>query len=210
MHEELGGHSRRPPARRTKNHSLLRSPRVRLGAVVALAVAAGVIAWVVTDSGGSSSKQTASTPTSTKPARTLDHIGPVNLSAGGLKTLAGNFDEPIYWAGPKPGFSYELTRTTDGKVYVRYLPRGVKAGDKRGVFLIVATYPFPKAFNALKGVAKGKGTTLPGGGFALPDAHYPKSVHVAFRGVNYQVEVYDPSPSRSRQVALSGQVQRVQ
>jgi hypothetical protein len=211
MDEELQAQSRDPSARRSQKR-LLHSPRVRLGAVLALAVAAGLIAWLVVDSGGSSStpKPAATRPTTKpKPAGTFTHIGPVNLSADGLKTLSGQFDEPVYWAGPKPGYQYELTRTTDGKVYVRYLPRGVKAGDKRSSFLIVATYPFANALEALKGVAKGKGTTLPGGGFALPDARYAKSVHLAFPGAAYQIEVYDPSPRRSLQVALSGNVEPV-
>jgi hypothetical protein len=211
MHEELQGRSRDRSAQGGQKR-LLHSPRVRLGAVIALAVAAGLIAWLVIDSGGSSSKPkpAASKPTTkAKPSATFTHIGPVNLSADGLKTLSGNFDETVYWAGPKPGYQYELTRTTDGKVYVRYLPRGVKAGDKRSNFLIVATYPFANALGALKGVAKGKGTTLPGGGYALPDASYAKSVHLAFPGAAYQIEVYDPSPRRALQVAMSGNVEPV-
>ena len=44
---------------------------------------------------------------------------------------------------------------------------------------------------------------------ALVDESYPNSVHVAYPGVDYQVEVYDPSPARAREVATSGLVQRV-
>ena len=184
-------------------------PRVRLGAVVALAIAAGLIAWAVIGNGGSSSQP--ATGSSSQPATNTpppaNRIGPVALSAGGLQTLAQTLKGPVYWAGPKPGFRYELTQTADGKAYVRYLPAGVKAGDKRAIFLIIATYPFPDALTRLKALSQRGGTTLAGGGFALPDASYPKSVHLAFPGVNYEVEVYDFSPTRSLLVALSGQVQ---
>jgi len=184
--------------------ALLRKPRVRVGAVIAIAAAAGVIAWAIIDTGGSSS-------TSTPPTTVArgDHVGPIGLSAQGLATLAHTLRQPIYWAGPKAGYTYELTRTSDGKVYVRYLPSGVKVGDKRASFLIVATYPYAHAFRALRAISKGKGVTLPTGGFALPDPSYTKSVHLGFRGVNYEVEVYDPSPAQAQSVALSGQVQPV-
>ncbi len=107
------------------------------------------------------------------------------------------------------GVTYEFTRTSNGRIYVRYLPAGVNVGDKRSNFLIVVTYPFSGAYHALTAVAANRGDKLPGGGLALVDAKYPKSVHVAYRNVNYQIEVYDPSPRRSRTVALSGQVQPV-
>ena len=180
----------------------LRQPRFRLGAVVALALAAGLIAWAVI--GRSDDDNTASTtPTNTTP--TVAGTGPVGLSARGLRTLARNVKEPIYWAGPMPGITYELTRTRNGSVYIRYLPRGVEPGEKADL-LIVATYPFSKAFNGLKQVAKGQEIKLPGGGIAVVDQNYPKSVHLAYPGVNWQVEVYDPSPERALEVASSGDV----
>ena len=102
---------------------------------------------------------------------------------------------------------YELTRTTAAKVYVRYLPFGVKAGAPKADYLTVATYPFAAAYEALQKVADGQEKTVPGGGTALVDAGHPQSVHIAFPGVDYQVEVYHPSPQRTLTVALSGDVQ---
>jgi len=194
-----------PTPRGSAAREVLRRPRVRVGAVIALAAAAGLLAWVVIDRGGNSSNP--AVPTAS--ASLGDHIGPIGLSAQGLATLAHALKKPIYWAGPKAGYTYELTRTRDGKIYVRYLPSGVKVGDRRANFLIVATYPYAHAFRALKAISNGKGVTLPDGGFALPDPNYPKSVHLAYRGVNYEVEVYDPSPAQSQAAALSGQVQPV-
>jgi hypothetical protein len=179
--------------------------RIRLGAIIALAAAAGIITWVAIERRDNSSST--STTTATKGPVAASHP-PVGLSAGGLRTVARRVKQPIYWAGPKKGYIYELTRLSNGRIYVRYLPPGVKVGDKRAQFLIVATYPFPGALTALKKVSHGKGIALRGGGMALVDATYPKSVHVGFPGVNYEIEVYDPSPKRSLEVASSGEVQR--
>jgi hypothetical protein len=206
MQPKLEGRVERP------DHVLAgrRAFRVRVGAVVALAAAAGVGAWALThwhaltaSDGGSSSPAASHAAT----ASAYPRVGPVGESAASLRKLAGSFDEPIYWLGPVPGYTYELTRTTTGKVYVRYLPTGVDVGDRRARYLIVATYPYRNAFSALKAVAAGDGLAVRGGGLAVPDPTYPKSVHLAFRNVaGFQIEVYDPSPARARRLALSGRV----
>jgi hypothetical protein len=185
--------------------ALLRQPRVRLGAVVALAAAAGIIAWVAIGSGDGGNSSSAP---ATKGPVAAGHTA-VGLSASGLRTLAGKVKQQIYWDGTKPGYLYELTRLNDGRIYVRYLPPGVKVGDKRAKFLIIATYPFPGAFSALQKVSDGEAVKVPGGGIALVHQSYPKSVHLAFPGVDYQIEVYDPSPKRSLEVATSGKVRPV-
>ena len=163
-----------------------------------LALVAGGVAWVLVGNSGSSPRTTA--------GPVVQPISPIALSAQGLRTLARAVPQPIYWDGPKQGYLYELTRTTTGRIYIRYLPTGVKAGAPGANYLIVATYPYPSALNALKAVAHGKQVTIPGGGLAVVDPTYPKSVHLAFPGVAYQVEVYDPSPAVSRAVAVSGHV----
>jgi hypothetical protein len=188
------------PESREQARESLRQPRVRLAAVLALVVAAVVVAWAVIGTGSPSK----SSSTSVNPA------GPVGLTANGLRTLAAAAGQPIYWAGAKHGYVYELTRTASGNVFVRYLPTGAKVGAKGANFLIVVTYPYANALQALENVANGRGIPLPGGGIAVVDQKYPKSVHLAYPNVNYQVEVYDPSPARSLQVARSGAVRPVQ
>ena len=56
--------------------------------------------------------------------------GPAIVSQSQLERFASSVDSPVYWAGPKPGFSYELT-SSNKRTWVRYLPAGVKAGDAR-------------------------------------------------------------------------------
>jgi hypothetical protein len=182
----------------------LRQPRVRLGAVIALAVAAGIIAWVVVGRGNDSTTTTG--PTGAAGAKTS---GPIAYSPRGLRILSAKLNQPIYWMGTKTGYTYEVTRTSDGKVYIRYLPPGVKVGAKGSSYLIVATYPYRRAFQALEAVEDGKGHRIRGGGLAVVQQGYAQSVHVAYPRVKYQVEVYDPSPKTSLSVAISGSVRPV-
>jgi hypothetical protein len=180
--------------------------RLRLGAVIVVAAAVGLLVWAVIGDGAndSLSPTVTSTTASTGPAATP--VGPIGMSAQGLQNLARSVSQPIYWAGPKPGYLYELTRTNTGNVFVRYLPPGAKVGSKQGVYLIIATYPFPNAFNALNNVKGGRRLTIPRGGRAVVEQNHPESVHLAYPGSDVQVEIYDPSPATSLQLAQSGEV----
>jgi hypothetical protein len=171
-----------------------RMPEVRIGAVVALAIAAGLVVWLVA-SGNDHSK------TKRAPA--------AGASVQALQSLAASVRHPVYWAGPKLGFKYELTRTADGRIYIRYLPSGVPIGDSRADYLSIGTYPVKNAVGAVRAIAKrvkAATLTLTGGGIAVQDVNHPTSVYFAYPGSDYQVEVFDPSPARARQLVVSGQI----
>jgi hypothetical protein len=187
-----------------------RRPRLRVGAAVALAAGAGLAAWAIVghDGAGSSSTSSVSPPAPATTAATAKPIGPVALSAKGLRTLTSSVHQPVYWAGPQAGYLYELTRTSTGRVFIRYLPPGVKAGAKQQKYLIIATYPFVNPVKALKNLS-GTHLVIPGGGVAMVDRVHPQSVHLAYPGVDDQVEIYDPSPARSLRIARSGEVRPV-
>ena len=187
-----------------------RRSRFRVGAVLAIAAAAGVGAWAVVShrDSDSSSAPASATPSAT-PTVTAKPIAPVGLSVKGLRTLTASIPQPIYWAGPKPGYLYELTRTSTGKIFVRYLPPGTQVGSKKATYLIVATYPFRNALKALTDLKTQHQLKIPGGGIAIVDASHPQSVHLAFPDSNNQVEVYDPSPTRSLAIVKSGSVRPV-
>jgi len=140
--------------------------------------------------------------------RAAAHPKPAAASFAALKSLATSLGHPIYWIGRKKSYTYELTRTSQDQVYLRYLPPGVHVGAK-GQYLTVATYPFHGAFAAILTLAKGKnaGTIkLANGGRAVIDASNPKSIHLAYPGSEYEIEVFDPSPARARSLVESGQV----
>ena len=117
--------------------------------------------------------------------------------------------KPIYWAGPRKGSRYEFTRTATGDAYVRYLRHGVQPGERPGKFLIVATYPLRGAYRHLKEYANGKAVAGPNGSIYFANPDYPTSVYVAFPKLNFEIEVYDPSPKVARSVAASGAVRPV-
>jgi hypothetical protein len=185
---------------------LRRRPPVRIGALIALAAAAGFITWLAVRGDDDSTPQL---PRTAAVAGSQPGAAAVAMSVPRLKKLQAALKHPIYWAGPRRGFKYEVTQRRDGAVYVRYLPPRVRVGDPRGAFLIVVTYPYANALLAIKRVENGKGIRVPGGGLALVHQGYPKSVHMAYPRVNYQIEVYDASPRVARRVATSGQVRPV-
>ena len=95
-------------------------------------------------------------------------------------------------------------------MFIRYLPPGVGVGDARARYLTVATYPFPGALAAVARTAnRATRIELDRGGIGVVDSAYPKSIHLAYPGSDYQIEVYDPSPSAGRKLVASGAISPV-
>jgi hypothetical protein len=179
----------RPAARKPPG-----SPEARIGAVVALVVLVGLLVWLLARGGDES------TPASGAASAASDQD---------LAALPESVGHPVYWAGPKRGFTYELTQTRDGRIYIRYLPGDVPVGSDQPRYLTVGTYPSENALAVVRGVAKGlhvKAMRLKGGGAAVQDPKHPNSVYFAYPRSDYQVEVFDPSPARALELVLSGRV----
>src|SRR5213082_1687079 len=145
---------------------LFLNARVRPTAIIALAALVGLAVWLLVDSrNGSSTKSS--------------NFGPEALSLSGLRKLARTV--PIYWVGARQGVTYEVTRNSRG-TYLRYLPAGAKAGDKR-TLLTIGTYPFPNAYAVTKTGGKGPNTVardIPGGGIATYNRKHSGNVYVAY------------------------------
>jgi hypothetical protein len=160
----------------------------------AVAVAAVVVGWLLIHGKGDTRSRAS---------------GPALVSQTQLEELASSSAEPIYWAGPRKGFSYELTRTADGRTYVRYLPRGVAAGDQRPEFLVVGTYERPHAFTELSHAGMRTGATsvkLDRGGVLVFTNRRPHSVYFSYPGANNQVEIFARSGATARALVLHGEV----
>ena len=70
--------------------------------------------------------------------------------------------------------------------------------------------PFPNAFAIVKNTGKpGATIRLAHGGVGVVDGSYPESIHIAYPRVNYQIEVYDPSPPAGRKLVAAGRITRV-
>ena len=119
---------------------------------------------------------------------------------------------PVYWVGPRAKLNYEFTAATGGRRYVRYLPKGVKAGDPRPDFLTVGTYVIPHPLADLRRASRAHDAEtihLPGGGLALMDRSKPTSAFIVRPGWTAQVEVYDPKPGMAMELILNGDVRAV-
>jgi hypothetical protein len=134
----------------------------------------------------------------------------VAVSEGGLETLA-RLGSPIYWAGRRAGFTYELTQSSDGRMYVRYLPAGTPVGSPK-IFLTVGTYPIEDAYAVTKRAASQPGSVrvpVGGGGIAFYQSRLPTNVYVAYPRSSYQVEVFDPTPTSARKLVSNGEINPV-
>ena len=93
-----------------------RQPAVLVGAGIALLAVLGVVLWLLLRGGGGNA--------------TSSRASAEAMSIRDLDQLAGSLGHPVYWAGSQPRFTYEVTRTKDGRVYIRYLPPGATVGTK--------------------------------------------------------------------------------
>jgi hypothetical protein len=182
--------------------SWARRQEIRVGAVIAVALAIGFVVWLVAiRDGGSSSKAN------------VTSIAPTAATPDRLHSLAQDAGHPVYWAGPASGTTYELTVTSSGRIYVRYLPTGVPVGSTSARYTIVGTYPVDNAYNVLNALARKTGEKsfpAPRGGFAVYADTSPTNIYLAYPDQkNVQIEVYDPSPKRARDLIMSGHIASV-
>lgn len=188
--------------------ALARAPRPRAHSesyaalaplAVAVVVAAVLVGWLLIRDDGPSTPATSG-------------AGPALVSSAQLERAAAALGSPIYWAGPRTGYSYELTATASGRVYVRYLPRGAKAGDPRASYLTVGTYSADHAYADLKRASTRNVAELihlADGGLLMAPKRLPKSVYLAYPGSAYQVEIYAPSAGAARQLASNGLIKPI-
>lgn len=171
---------------------------LRIGAVIAVALAVGVGAWLILRNDDNSNSPNA--------------FQPVAASLTDLRATAAAAGHPVYWAGPLPGYTFELTRTGAGNIFVRYLPSGTSVGDPEARFLTVATYPLADGYSRLRGAARQQGTDeqrIANRGLVMVNRSRPSSVYLAYPGGKYQVEVFDRSPTRALKLVTSGRVRPI-
>lgn len=189
--------------------------KVRLGAILALAVAAGLIVWVLVDRSDESSDSAAPSVTVTTPATTPAAPQPASRpsiqTVAQLRTAAASSVVPLYWAGPKAGMRLEFSQVPGVTSFVRYLPNGTPSGDLQP-HLTVATYARPNGFAEIQAAAKNpkaKTIDLAGGGIAVYDPAVPTNVHLAYPKDAYQVEVFSPDAGVALRLVSKGAIRPV-
>jgi hypothetical protein len=175
---------------------------VRVAVVVVVALAIALVVWLVAIRGGGSSSKGTSTAS----------IAPTSASPDRLRSLAKDVGHPIYWIGPAANTTYELTKTSSGRIFVRYLTKGVSVGTSTS-YTFIGTYPFADAYRTLQGLAKKSDDVsfdAPADGLAVYSKDRPTNIYLAYPDSNVEIEVFDPSPSRARSLIREGRVAPVQ
>lgn len=178
---------------------------LRLGAVLAVALVAAFVAWLLLSDNDNEDA-------AGDGANTADATAARSATQEELVELAGSLDYPIYWAGSLPDRTFELTRTSSGRVYIRYLPPGVEPGDPDPGYLTVGTYPQANGYAAVRAASRRPNTLsrqAAGGALIVYNRARPRSAYFSFPDARFQVEVFHPTPGRARQLTLSGRITRV-
>jgi hypothetical protein len=182
-------------SRRPEIQYLRERPRLIVAIVAALVVF--LVAWVLI----SDDDQQAPPPSAA-----------AAVSVAELRAVAASTDHRVYWAGRRRNYTYELTRTRDRSVYIRYLPPGAPVGSPRPDYLTVGSYPNPDAFGTVRQAARRQGAIvrrISRGGLAVANRARPQSVYFAYPDSNVLVEVYDRSPARARRLVTSGRIDAI-
>jgi hypothetical protein len=178
--------------------------RPRIGAVIAVALGIGFLVWLVFIRGDDGEETTAA-PEQPAP---VSEIAPTEATPADLLELQEEAGHPVYWLGEMEGREIEMSRTTDGNIYVRYLDPGTEAGEK-APFLTVSTYPFADAYGALEVVAERPGSVsqrLEDGALVVRAGESATSVYVAWPDEDVQVEIFDADPEEALSAATSGEL----
>lgn len=174
-----------------------RRPSARLLGAVGAVLLLAIVVWLIVDGGGSSDEP-----------REPEAVTPSELA-----DIAESRDLPLFWAGPHPGATLELSESEGGRIYVRYLTEGAEPDDPRASFLTVGTYEFTQPIPAMRKLGKAAGGVLrsaPGGGVVYFNRETPTNVYLAYPGIEAQIEIYDPDPKRALSLATEGEIVPVQ
>jgi hypothetical protein len=175
------------------------SRQLRIGAVIAVAIAAGFIAWLIFKGDDNDKSKNKVSP-------------PLAASITDLQATRDSVGHPVYWAGQRKNQTYELTHTANGNIYIRYLPSKGDVGAPKPKYLTVGTYPFKRADKTLERLARRKGAVsrkLSRGGIVVAQAPNSLNVYLAYPNEDLQIEVFDPHPGRALQLASSGRIRPV-
>ncbi|MFZ2228471.1 MAG: hypothetical protein WA090_01785 [Candidatus Nanopelagicaceae bacterium] len=119
-----------------------------------------------------------------------------------VKTLGGS----IYWAGPLLGGRYTLNHIAVGQDLVRYLPNGEGLSDVEQNYRVIATYQDANAYETMQTAGKldtGVSITNPDGSLIYYAKATPLHVYLAFKGLAYQIEIFDPTPGTALKLATT-------
>jgi hypothetical protein len=139
--------------------------------------------------------------------------GEVALTEQQLIQLVNEAQVNAYWVGPLAGASYALTITADNQVFVKYLPDGNGLDDLKPEYRVIATYPEAAAYD----ITRAAGTQSTAISFINSDGaavfyskDRPTNVYVAYAGIPFEIEVFDPDAATALDFATTpGSVSKI-
>jgi len=132
--------------------------------------------------------------------------GGVLLSEVELKAAVKKLGRTVFWAGPMKGAKYTLNASDVKQIYVRYLPGGKGIEDTKRNYRVIATYVVPGAYASTAAAGnQSNGVTLSraDGGVVYYNKLEPTNVYLANKDSDFQIEVFDPEPATSLQLATT-------
>jgi len=132
--------------------------------------------------------------------------GGVLLSEVELKVAVKKLGRTVFWAGPMKGAKYTLNASDLKQIYVRYLPGGKGIEDTKRNYRVIATYVVPGAYASTAAAGnQSNGVTLSraDGGVVYYNKLEPTNVYLANKDSDFQIEVFDPEPATSLQLATT-------
>jgi hypothetical protein len=187
----------------------------RLGIGIVIAVVTFTVTWAITSNrevkvtfiqpDGSSQTLTTGVPTNATSANPTTS-GQVALTEAELQTAVKTLGGSIYWAGPMPNALYSLDHIASGQDLVRYLPNGEGLSDVEQNYRVIATYQDANAFETMQTAGKldtGVSITNPDGSLIYYAKATPSHVYLAFKGLAFQIEIFDPTPGGALKLATT-------
>jgi hypothetical protein len=143
------------------------------------------------------------TPT---PTVNANSSGLAALTEDQLKVEVRKVGGPIFWASAMSGAKYTFNHLAPGRDFIRYLPNGLGLADTAQNYRVIATYKEAAAYDTIVAAAKlktGVSVTNPDGSVVYYAKATPTHVYMAFKGLGYQIEIFDPTPGTSLKLATT-------
>ena len=123
--------------------------------------------------------------------------GGVCLSEKELRKLVSEQKITAYWAGPISNATYSINTSNAGQVFVRYVLKGQNCDSETKEFRVIATYAVVGAYDTTRvagGQSNGVSLANADGSVVYFNKDVPTNVYLAYPGIDYQIEIYDPNP----------------
>jgi len=131
--------------------------------------------------------------------------GGLAVNGQDLKTVIHSQQLNVYWLGPVKGAKYLLDASNPKAISLQYVfnTGSMTVGHMR--YYEIGTFVSPSAFSITRSAAlrpNGVGFINADGNAVFYDSRDPKNVYVGLKGVNVQIEIYDPIPDQALASAL--------